>query len=350
MTIAQGWQPLSLLMALAFAAWGPTAVAQTVAELTEQLQMAREAQQQWQASRDQLAALIEENQAAIAERARLNARINELEAQRERDNAQISGLRLELLRSWETRSTLLEALRALSPKQAEQFVADLANDPGLQGAEAELATLRDQVAALGRERDAAVAQRAAVEQQFAAAKAAADAQIAALTQQVNAKRSEDRQLTAAQQQERAALQRELQAAQVQQAAQQLQITQLRSELAAAQAEGQRLAALTAAPSAPPVVPVDSAPVAVVTAPTPVVVAAPPTPTTEETAAGETPVGETPVVPRTIQVQRGDTLSRIAARELGAASQWQAIFDANRGVLKSPNSLRVGMELVLPTPP
>jgi hypothetical protein len=51
--------------------------------------------------------------------------------------------------------------------------------------------------------------------------------------------------------------------------------------------------------------------------------------------------------RLITVRRGDTLSAIAERELGAASDWSKIFHANRAQLNDPDELAVGMRLVLP---
>lgn len=51
--------------------------------------------------------------------------------------------------------------------------------------------------------------------------------------------------------------------------------------------------------------------------------------------------------RTYRVQRGDTLSRIAATEYGDSTRWREIFNANRGVLATPDSLREGQELVIP---
>ncbi len=53
--------------------------------------------------------------------------------------------------------------------------------------------------------------------------------------------------------------------------------------------------------------------------------------------------------RRYTVVPGDTLSKIAALHLGSASPTviNAIFDANRQVLSSPDVLRVGVELVLP---
>jgi LysM repeat protein len=51
--------------------------------------------------------------------------------------------------------------------------------------------------------------------------------------------------------------------------------------------------------------------------------------------------------RMITVRRGDTLSSIAERELGAASRWTDIFSANRSQLTDPDELAVGMRLALP---
>jgi LysM repeat protein len=49
----------------------------------------------------------------------------------------------------------------------------------------------------------------------------------------------------------------------------------------------------------------------------------------------------------ITVRRGDTLSAIADRELGAASRWTEIFRANRSQLSDPDELTVGTRLALP---
>jgi LysM repeat protein len=51
--------------------------------------------------------------------------------------------------------------------------------------------------------------------------------------------------------------------------------------------------------------------------------------------------------RLITVRRGDTLSAIADRELGAASRWTEIFRANRSQLSDPDELTVGTRLALP---
>ena len=44
----------------------------------------------------------------------------------------------------------------------------------------------------------------------------------------------------------------------------------------------------------------------------------------------------------------DTLSDIAAKHLGRASRWIQVFEMNRDKLTSPNQVKVGTELVLPT--
>lgn len=47
------------------------------------------------------------------------------------------------------------------------------------------------------------------------------------------------------------------------------------------------------------------------------------------------------------VKPGDTLSGIAKNQLGAATKWRDIADANKDVLPDPNKLQVGMKLKLP---
>lgn len=51
-----------------------------------------------------------------------------------------------------------------------------------------------------------------------------------------------------------------------------------------------------------------------------------------------------------EVQRGETLSSIAARIYGDAAQWPRIFDANRQTLKTPGDVRPGQKLVIPPHP
>ncbi|MEX0887250.1 MAG: LysM peptidoglycan-binding domain-containing protein [Phycisphaeraceae bacterium] len=61
--------------------------------------------------------------------------------------------------------------------------------------------------------------------------------------------------------------------------------------------------------------------------------------------GASPSRSTP--PRVYTVRAGDSLTRIAARELGDAARWREIFDANRDQLSSPDAVREGQRLRLP---
>jgi nucleoid-associated protein YgaU len=51
--------------------------------------------------------------------------------------------------------------------------------------------------------------------------------------------------------------------------------------------------------------------------------------------------------RTVKVQKGDTLRRIAERVYGDQKRWTDIYDANRNLLRMPEDVRVGQVLVLP---
>jgi nucleoid-associated protein YgaU len=53
-------------------------------------------------------------------------------------------------------------------------------------------------------------------------------------------------------------------------------------------------------------------------------------------------------PRLYIVRRGDTLSGIAQRKLGAASRWPEILERNREVLSNPDRIFPDQVLVLPT--
>lgn len=51
--------------------------------------------------------------------------------------------------------------------------------------------------------------------------------------------------------------------------------------------------------------------------------------------------------KTHRVKAGDTLTGIAGRYLGSTTRYLEVYEANRGVLKSPDDLRIGLELVIP---
>jgi hypothetical protein len=61
---------------------------------------------------------------------------------------------------------------------------------------------------------------------------------------------------------------------------------------------------------------------------------------------ETPVME-PLVEEFYVVQSGDTLSAVASKTLGSARKYEEIYEANRDVLATPDSLRIGMKLRIP---
>jgi nucleoid-associated protein YgaU len=48
-----------------------------------------------------------------------------------------------------------------------------------------------------------------------------------------------------------------------------------------------------------------------------------------------------------RVENGDMLGKIAKKVYGSASKWRVIYEANRDVLASPDSLEVGMALRIP---
>jgi LysM repeat protein len=52
--------------------------------------------------------------------------------------------------------------------------------------------------------------------------------------------------------------------------------------------------------------------------------------------------------RTHVVQKGETLSSIAAKEMGSSSKFHELFEANRDQLNDANDVRVGMALKIPS--
>lgn len=51
--------------------------------------------------------------------------------------------------------------------------------------------------------------------------------------------------------------------------------------------------------------------------------------------------------RTYTVKSGDSLSAIAKREYGDASEWRAIYEANRDQIDNPDLIQPGQELKIP---
>ena len=63
-------------------------------------------------------------------------------------------------------------------------------------------------------------------------------------------------------------------------------------------------------------------------------------------------GSADTVPATSAGQRytikaGDTLSHIAQRYYGNASDWRRIYDANRGTIENPDLIHPGQEITIP---
>ncbi len=55
----------------------------------------------------------------------------------------------------------------------------------------------------------------------------------------------------------------------------------------------------------------------------------------------------PAAKRTYTVKAGDSLSKIAEREYGDASQWKKIYEANRDAIKNPDLIHPGQTFTLP---
>ncbi|MDN5778437.1 MAG: LysM peptidoglycan-binding domain-containing protein, partial [Humibacillus sp.] len=74
------------------------------------------------------------------------------------------------------------------------------------------------------------------------------------------------------------------------------------------------------------------------------------------AAGgrEVTTTETTTVPRTVTIEKGDTLSEVSQEQYGTPGKWPAIFNANRGAdqgngqqLRDPNRIYPGLQVTIP---
>ncbi len=75
-----------------------------------------------------------------------------------------------------------------------------------------------------------------------------------------------------------------------------------------------------------------------------------TPTTSHAAPVDPfPVAEPAVEDQLYTVQPGDTLSAVASKTLGSSRKYELIYEANRDILATPNSLQIGMQLRIPQP-
>jgi len=47
------------------------------------------------------------------------------------------------------------------------------------------------------------------------------------------------------------------------------------------------------------------------------------------------------------IQKGDSLSKIAQKEMGGAYRWKYLYELNKDKIKNPNKLKAGMKIVIP---
>ena len=82
-------------------------------------------------------------------------------------------------------------------------------------------------------------------------------------------------------------------------------------------------------------------------PNPIASAAQPSGSRNVPMARTAAAGETTAATRTHVVQPGETLSGLAGKYLGSTAKFREIYDANRDVLRSPDSLTAGLTLKIP---
>jgi len=57
--------------------------------------------------------------------------------------------------------------------------------------------------------------------------------------------------------------------------------------------------------------------------------------------------EVKVSTREYIVQKGDSLSKIAQKEMGGAHRWKYLYELNKDKIKNPNKLRTGLKIMIP---
>jgi LysM repeat protein len=68
---------------------------------------------------------------------------------------------------------------------------------------------------------------------------------------------------------------------------------------------------------------------------------------EITFLSDAPAAKAAPTARLYKVVAGDTLSKIAKKYYGNANEYMKIFEANKNILKDPNKINVGQELIIP---
>ena len=59
-------------------------------------------------------------------------------------------------------------------------------------------------------------------------------------------------------------------------------------------------------------------------------------------------GSSSTAAKIYEVVSGDSLSKIARREYGNASEWKRIYEANREIVKDPDKIFPGQKLNIPS--
>jgi hypothetical protein len=67
----------------------------------------------------------------------------------------------------------------------------------------------------------------------------------------------------------------------------------------------------------------------------------------DVASGASSTAGTQATFKMYTIVGGDSLSKIAKREMGNANDWQKIFDANKDVIKDPNKIFPGQKIKIP---
>jgi len=57
--------------------------------------------------------------------------------------------------------------------------------------------------------------------------------------------------------------------------------------------------------------------------------------------------EVKVSTREYIVRKGDSLSKIAQKEMGGAHRWKYLYELNKDKIKNPNQLKAGIKIVIP---
>ena len=71
------------------------------------------------------------------------------------------------------------------------------------------------------------------------------------------------------------------------------------------------------------------------------------PNAKTATSGASPVGTSPALGLGYEVQKGDTLSKIAQRVLGDASRWKEIWEINKAQIPNPDLIHPGQQLTMP---